>query len=215
VDAASPCRFPVLFLAAVIPFVAFGCALPTRYQYQHWFAFVPFLVVGIVEGWRLTTGSGKPARWLTALILGVAVVNVALTAREYTPVKHLAVPDEWFTTKLQKEAHLIRPQVSFGKVLTLAPTWPIEAGVPIFPEFGTGTFTWRLAHLATPAARKKYHLVAPDDLATLLAKDPPAGILTGVEDDHEEARLIEWAETNRYRKMKLDRDRRLWLPPEN
>ncbi len=211
----SQATFPILFLLLVVPFIALGCALPTRYQYQHWFGLMPFLVVGIVEGWRFTSGSEKPARWLSVLIAGVAATNLALTIREYSPIRFVAKPDEWFTSKFRKEAILMRPQIAGGKLLTLAPIWPIETGLPIYSAFATGPFAWRLAHLVPSSERQKYHLVSPEDLARALANDQPAGILTGVEDDNEEAGLIEWAKANHYRKLRLAKKRRLWLPPEN
>jgi hypothetical protein len=106
----------------------------------------------------------------------------------------------------------IRAHVPEGKVLTLAPTWVLEGGLRIYPEFATGPFAWRSAQWAPVEQRRRLKLVAPADLESFLADDPPAALLTGVEDERLERPFVEWAEAHGYRAQKLGRKRVLWVP---
>ena len=66
-----------------------------------------------------------------------------------------------------------------GRVLTLAPLTALEAGLPIYPEFSTGPFAWRVARFVAPERRARLRLVSPDELESYLSHDPPAVILLG------------------------------------
>jgi hypothetical protein len=70
-----------------------------------------------------------------------------------------------------------------------------------------------LAHLVDPEVRKRFHVVAPADLEQFLAKEPPAAILTGVEEDDLEAPLIDYAKGHGYRRVELKKKRDLWIAP--
>ncbi|RYD83935.1 MAG: hypothetical protein EOP84_06895 [Verrucomicrobiaceae bacterium] len=101
--------------------------------------------------------------------------------------------------------------VKAGPVLTLAPTWAIEAGLSTYPEFATGAFAWRSAHLVPEERRQKLDMIAPADLEEFLTNKPPAAILTGYEDEELEAPLLEYARRHGYRPVKLERGRRIWV----
>lgn len=205
-------RFPAAFAAALVPFVALGCALPTRYQYQHWFIVVPFLALAVAEAVPFVTAGAKSWRaWALSIL---AVTSIAMNGRVYAePLRHVFNPDEWFGIRLHQYAVSVKSHIPHGKVLTLAPTYPIEAGLPTYPEFAIGPFAWRLAHLVDPELRKRFHLVAPADLEEFLSKDPPAAILTGVEEDELEVPLIEYAKAHAYQQVKLKKKRDLWVRP--
>jgi hypothetical protein len=89
----------------------------------------------------------------------------------------------------------------------------LEGGRQIYPEFATGPFAWRSARFASADDRRRLKLIAPEDLATLLERDPPAALLTGVEEKDLEAPLVAYAESHGYRPQKLTKRRLLWLPP--
>ena len=90
-------------------------------------------------------------------------------------------PRHWFTTQLHSDYAIVRS--IHGPILTLAPIGVLEVGGRIYPEFASGPFAWRGAHLLAADKRRRVGLVAPDDLEELLRERPPGGILTGVDDE--------------------------------
>ena len=130
----------------------------------------------------------------------------------YAWVANSVTPAMWFPNRARKFADELRRYVERGKVLTLAPAWPLEAGLSIYPEFATGPFAWRSARFVSPERRKRFKLVAPADLESFLQMDPPAAILTGVEDKELEGPLLQYASEHSYRPVKLQKQRTLWIP---
>jgi hypothetical protein len=209
----------LLFLA--LPFLLIGCFAPSRYQYQHFYVFIPFVVLGVLLGfiatWAHPAARGRMAKLLAILLLCAAgnVTTSAIRKDGWSSldwVRNSVQPAEWFPVRAHQLGQQIRTIVGSGKVLTLAPAWPLEGGCGIYPEFATGPFAWRSAHLMDPARRPLLRLVAPDDLVAFLADDPPAAILTGVEDAALEEPLIAYAKAHGYSATKLTRKRTLWLP---
>lgn len=206
-------RFPAAFSAALVPFVALGCALPIRYQYQHWFILVPFLALAIVEALPFAAPGAKS--WKAWALMILAAVSIVLNGQSYVdPLSRVFSPSEWFGIRLHEYAVETRAHIPEGKVLTLAPACPIEAGLPTYPEFAIGPFAWRLAHLIDPETRKRFHVVAPADLEEFLAKEPPAAILTGVEDADLEMPLVDYAKAHGYQRVPLKKNRELWVAPK-
>ena len=205
-------RLPALLSAALVPFLALGCALLTRYQYQHWFVVIPFVTLAVVEALPFVAAGHKAWRpWALSLL---AVASVIMNGRAYVdPLDHVFEPSEWYGIRLHDYAATIKADLPAGKVLTLAPSYPIEAGLPTYPEFAIGPFAWRLAHLVDPETRKRFHVIAPADLEEFLQKDPPAAILTGVEEEDLEAPLIDYAKAHGYRQVPLKKRRDVWIRP--
>lgn len=196
----------------IVPFAALGCALPTRYQSQHWFALVPLVVLATVEGAACLSNPRHRKSGLTLLGI-ISIISCARGASEYKPIANLFLPAEWFAIKAHRFAEELSARVGPGKMLTLAPAWPAEGKIPTYPEFASGPFAWRLAHLLPPEQRQQFHVVSPADLEAFLAKEPPAAILTGVEDDDLEAPLEAYARAHGFIPGKLRKGRVLWLPP--
>ena len=102
-------------------------------------------------------------------------------------------------------------------VATLSPLYPLQAGLPLYPEFATGPFAWRVAGVISPELRASYVMAGPGDLARLFAARPPAAILTGF-DPVLEAPLEDYARGHGYRPRPVPEihDRygtgTLWLP---
>lgn len=205
-------RFPAAFAAVLVVFVALGCALPIRYQYQHWFILAPFLALAVAEALPFAAPGAKSWKgWGLAIL---AAASVVMNGRAYSePTANAFDPDEWFGVRVHEYAACIKTHVPHGKVLTLAPAFAIEAGLPTYPEFAIGPFAWRLAHLVEPEIRKRFHIVAPVDLEEFLAKEPPAAILTGVEEEDLEVPLIEYAKAHGYERVQLKKNRELWVKP--
>lgn len=207
---------PNALVLLAIPFTLMGCFAPSRYQYQHYYVFVPLLGLGIAYGMRVRGGRWSDRSPVVVLVLAAAgVVAAMLPSRsgDYAWMREMWQPREWYPTRVREIATSIRVQVTHGKVLTLAPTWPLEAGLEIYPEFATGAFIWRAAELMKPERRPALHYVAPSDLIDFLAKDPPVAVLTGVEDEKLEKPLREYAQSQQMQPVKLGKHRTLWILP--
>lgn len=203
------------FVLAVLPFALFGCFAPSRYQYQHYFGLIGLLSIGIAGGITAFAQS-YDRRWRMAFA-GGAVAAAVLMGALSDKAKYLypIIPPpvaEWFPFDFRDRLDDLKTHVAHGPVLTLAPAWPIDAGLSTYPEFATGVFGWRSAHLVPAERRSQLDLVAPEDLEKFLATRPPAAILTGYEDKEYEVPLIEYARRHGYRAVPLTRKRSVWLP---
>ncbi len=215
--------FPCALIFFVLPFIIAGCFAPSRYQYQHYFVVIPFLA------WGVACGLGAiPATWRFAphLRAGLVLLVIISSGKSvYDTMQHsgkngfswfanVVHPAEWFPGRAHEFSSEIGRHVGGGKVLTLAPAWVIETGLPIYPEFATGPFAWRGAHLLDPERRKRLKIVAPADLEDFLAADPPSAILTGVEDEDLERPLLDYARAHSFLLVPLAKHRALWVAPD-
>jgi len=210
-------HFPCALIVAVIPFVLLGCSTPSRYQYQHYYAFVPLMALGIAYGANAVPWKSRSFRGITLALPVVATILLEVTARDkdrYAWTKEILRPERWFAVRMHVTAMQMREHVQNGKVLTLAPAWPIEAGLRIYPEFATGPFAWRSAHHLAAEKRREFRMVGPDDLPDFLQTDPPAAILTGFETAELEAPLIRFAAEHAYRVVDIGKGRQLWVAPK-
>ena len=103
-------------------------------------------------------------------------------------------------------------QTGPGKILTLAPIYPLEGGRPIYPPLATGPFAWRTAYLVGEEERAVLGLVAPADLESYLASQPPVGVLVGPEGDLERP-LRAYARDRGYRALVPASGLELLVPP--
>jgi hypothetical protein len=212
----DPARLRAALVLLVFPFLLLGCFAPSRYQYQHFFAFIPLLLFSLLSLIPSPQGAGRSAVWIAwGLALVGLVAQFSDVRRDYAePLARLGQPDEWFPARVQRLGAEIRQHAPAGRILTLAPAYPLQAGLRTYPQLATGAFAWRSAHLVPPERRTRLHLVAPEDLAAFLHAEPPAAVLTGVEEDEEEAPLIAWAEQQGYRRIALKKKRVLWVAPK-
>jgi hypothetical protein len=210
-------HFPNALIVAMIPFVLIGCFAPSRYQYQHYYAFVCLLALGIAYGanaspWKTHARRGSALALPVIASLGMQWDPGAKD--QYAWIREIARPERWFPVRAHRIAQQIRGHVATGgKVLTLAPAWPIEAGLRIYPEFASGPFAWRSAPYLAPEQRRKFRMIAPSDLPALLENDAPAAILTGFEDRPLEKPLFQFAERHGYQPVELGKGRQLWVAP--
>ena len=202
--------FATTLVIAILPFALLGCFAPSRYQYQHFFIVTPLLVLGVVYG----ISSASPCRkWALAwLILSVLTCSLSFLYKSSSSLSFAPV-DDWFPNRIARIGARLRELSPRGPILTLAPIYPIEAGLRTYPEFSTGPFAWKSARFVSPERRERLHVIAPDDLEAFLAATPPGAILTGVEETSLEKPLVEYCRTHQFVPVKLDNQRTLWRPP--
>lgn len=127
------------------------------------------------------------ARAQAAAVL-LCVATIALLAQAPRLVQNLATlphPERWAVARVHQAGvdiarHLDAAQ-SRGKVATLAPLYPLEGALPVYPELATGLFAYRTAALTPASLASHYRMVSPAGIPALLASDPPAALLLGFE----------------------------------
>jgi 4-amino-4-deoxy-L-arabinose transferase-like glycosyltransferase len=154
---------------------------PTPTQLQYFLAPVPWLCVGLLL-------AGQRLHRYSRLALGVVAVcglAVALTGpgagASLASVRSLSKPSEWVPVQAHAFAENLLEHAGSGRVLTLLPMFPLEAGLDVYPFAATGTFSWRTSLLLTAQRRTQYGVTSPDELPGVLKLAPPTEILTGFE----------------------------------
>jgi len=213
--------FGSALILLVLPFAFFGIFAPSRYQYQHCYLLIPLLLLGVALGMRSLAPDWRRKVPATLLVLVIgSAATLLLDIHKQLKISMLdwvlqgAQPAKWFPARAAAVGAEIRDHYPSGRVLTLAPVWPLAGGLDVFPEFATAPFAWRNAHFVPPERRHRLKLIAPVDLESFLAAQAPPAILTGVEDKDLEVPLVTYARSHGYRVVKLKRKRELWLPPQ-
>jgi hypothetical protein len=147
---------------------------------------------------------GEESRHWTQPVL-VAVSTVILLVglpRLGQYALRLANPSSWSVERVHKAGAIIAQRLAeanvSGKVATLAPIYPLEGGLQVYPELATGQFAYRTAEFTNSYLRNFYRTTSPREVEAFLAADPPAGILVGFDSKLEEP-LVRFAEQNGYR----------------
>ena len=200
---------PALILA-ILPFALIGCFTPSQYQYQHYSIIIPLLVLGVVFGISTIAASRKWA------LISAIIFFLFCCARFIYKSSGDVLPGpvrDWFPNRISQIGDQIAEQSRRGPILTLAPIYPMEAGLKTYPQFSTGLFAWKSARFVAKERRGHLDLIASEDLESLLEAQPPGGILTGFEEKRFEKPLIEYSRAHQFTPVNLGKDRTLWLPP--
>lgn len=200
----------VVFLITLVAFTFLGSLAPTPAFTQYFYAVVPFSLVAALRGMAILdiTAKRKAVRRLfTVTVIICALRGLPSYAKILSPLaSHSPVAMHMHARGLE-----IRDRVGSGKVLTLAPIYPLEGGLEIYRQFVTGPFAWRTADLLPTADRERYGMVGPEELPAMLHSQPPAAILTGVEPVVLERPLIEYARSAGFQPVTLDEALTLWV----
>jgi hypothetical protein len=201
-------NYPRLLVLAVFPFALAGALVPTPSYTQYYYLPVVLCVLGIVFSLAAEPLSA-PARRTAACILLLVICSGAWAYRHlFLP----GAPRQWIPMILHSTGMAVRSHLPAGRVLTLAPIVPLEAGLDIYPAFATGSFAWRTASLLTADERARHGFISEADLPALLAAQPPDGILVNY-DKKLEAPFLSFAESNGCRRLKLPGKKILWIRP--
>jgi len=203
--------FQLTFLLLLLPFLFIGSFAPSPAFDQYFFPLVPFiLLIGL---YSLSSIPVENAWYRPVLGMGAAAVllSAGMGVRAFDDIRDYFVSRKWEGTRLHLRAQEIRSHVPAGKILTLAPIYPLEAGLAIYPTFSTGPFAWRVSPYIEPAKSRRLGIVSPATLDELLAGAPPAGVLVGFEDDGEEM-FNAYGRRNGSRLLPLVDEHQLWVP---
>ncbi len=205
-----PYWFEISLSLALFPFLLLGALAPTPAFFQYFYALVPFLLLGVLYGLAALRDRAETQRWGLALLALIVVLAGAYGAKSYETVDDLFTLDDWLPIQVHRTGQEIGVAVGGGRVLTLAPLYPLEGGADIYEEFATGSFAWRVAPFVPQAQRQAAGLVAPADLGAFLAAEPPAAIHVGHEGALEEP-LVRYAQEHGYQPRSLRDGTTLWL----
>lgn len=194
---------PVIVVSAVLATVSAMSFLPTPAFPQY---FTPPIIGASLLLTVLYTGLGSEGRKVMRPVLiaaGMVLVLIGLP-RLTQYLARLPDPASWTVTKVHKAGLEIAENLSLngrdGKLATIAPVYPLEGNLPVYPELATGQFIYRSAGYAGEDLRRYYRTTSPDEIERLFERDPPAGILTGFESELE-APMVEYARKNGYEKI--------------
>ena len=142
----------------------------------------------------------------------------------YTPIKKndmvhgLMRPESWTPVRLHKEAENIRAYVDTrsgqGAVLTLSPLYAIESGLPIYKEFVTGPFAWRVSHLVSEEEAANRGLPLSSRINGFMEEKRPLAVLTGKEKKQLEIPIIRAAQQLGYQPTVTPGGIVIWLSPQ-
>ena len=186
---------------------------PTPTQQQYFFAPLPFLVIILaVIGLEIYQKSSR-AFYLTILFVLFASNPTFKISNPIIDMNYLSNPSQWTPLQVHDFGDEIKQYMPKGRILTLIPMIPLEAGYDIYPFTATGPFLWRTSLLLSPQRRGLYGVTSPDELSGILQKNPPDGILTGFETPYDgftkddpgnlETPFIDYAKENGYKPIIL------------
>lgn len=133
------------------------------------------------------------ARLVPGLLVACALMLTLAAPRLAPGLRALHDPDRLTPARLAAGAQALNDAtLTPGPVATLSPLYPLQAGLPIYPEFAAGPFAYRVADVTPPGLRALYVMAGPRDLEALFAATPPAAILTGFDPGLERA-LVAYA----------------------
>ena len=215
----------LLLAATLAPCLMAGALVPTPTWYQYFYAPVPFLALAAALGQGALSetairGPGRRVRWgLVALGIaaGPALINGAQVYTGYLRDGAFLQPAGWVPVQAHRAGVEIRQLLDARatpgagrRVLTLAPLYPLEGGLQIYPALAAGPFAWRVAPLLPAGERQAFHIAGSADLNALVGADAPAAVLTGAEGNLEGA-LIGYAQAHGYQPAHLSNGLTLWL----
>lgn len=178
-------QWPIALVVGLVLCGTLVSFVPTPSFPQYFLPPVPFVIVlAILLYGRLDASERRTMQPLvTAVALIAAIVGLPRLAAD---LPNLVRPGHWTGNSVHALAGDVGARVRAAgagtKVATLSPVFALEAGLDIYPELAGGPFVYRVAELIPAEDRKHYRLVSEATLARRLDAEPPAAIITGVED---------------------------------
>ena len=177
----APDALPELALAGSALALAVTAFAPTPTQPQYFLAAIPLLCGCLLLVGRQLYARSRALLGLLAA-LGLVVTIATSNARPLiASVSDLVDPSQWVPVQAHEFARGLREYVPGGRILSLLPMFPLEAGYDVYPFAATGPFSWRTSLLLTAQRRLEYGVNSPEELPAVLEQLPPDAVLTGFE----------------------------------
>lgn len=212
-------KFELLFILLSFPFLLLGCFAPTPSWHQYYFVLIPFfMLLGL---YALSDCQDKsfskviilPYVFLAAItIFYTCFLTPNFLFNTFTNIKSLA------PIKLQRESKILRGYIYSkereGRVLTLFPLYVVNSKLPIYEEFVTGPFAWRVSHLLSEEKATDRGLPIRSRITSFVKEKRPRAILTGNEIKELEIPLNSAAQSLGYYKTRTPSGIVVWLSDE-
>jgi hypothetical protein len=199
-----------LAIGILFPFLLWGALAPTPSWYQYFYMLVPFAAVATVLSAARVCLGGRRVPLGAAWVILAALAAMWFSRAEVTSVRSLLRPEAWSPTAVRAVGARIAQEAGGGPVLTLSPIYALEGGLPIYEQFASGPFAWRVSPLVPRTAREALHVVSPEELEAVLTAKPPAGILVGREAELE-GEFVGYAMAHDYRPLEVGEGLTLWV----
>ncbi|MGA7732159.1 MAG: hypothetical protein WCD37_12920 [Chloroflexia bacterium] len=204
-------------MVVILPFLTaaalFLCALvPTPTWLQYFYAPYAMLAVAFALG-TVSLVRTRRRRLAVSLFALVTVVSVAYSVLRYISLGNMLAVDDWAPGIVSRVGREIREAVPAGTVVTLAPIYPLQTGLDIYPGLASGPFGFRVANILSAKERAEHGLISAEEALRLMSERPPEGILAGSEGALE-APLVQFAIERGYKEVELSNGLSLWVRPD-
>ena len=206
-----PRELKVLFV--MFPFLLIGALAPTPLYRQYFYPLLPFLVLGGV--YAVASVANSKVWWKRSIVFCGAgvVVSAILAVFQYRHLREFVSPHAWEPLQVHDRAlQMFAPVPKGGRVLTLAPIWPLEAHRSIYPELATGPFAWRITSLVAAERHDRLKLINLSALEKKMFIDPPAACFFG-DERYLDPPLRALAQAHGFVLVAVFEEYELWLRP--
>ncbi len=217
--------FEIFFILLLIPFILIASFMPAVPHEQYFFMPIPFLVLGIVYGMASFRENVEKTKWGLRLFAFCVIASSIYSSNiyfqtlknecyriyKYHDINKVIAINEWKPVQIHQAGIEIANIVHGGRVLTLAPIFPLEGGAEIYEEFATGPFAWRTAGFLPENERKELGVISKDDLNDFLKNKQPEAILVGMESEEMEKPFEDYGQQNGYKLLQTLHVKRLWV----
>ncbi|WP_298969406.1 hypothetical protein [uncultured Roseobacter sp.] len=137
------------------------------------------------------------------------VMMVLAAPRLGAGVLALTQPDKLTVSRISTDAQrlnqiIVQDHGLTGPVATFLPIYPLEADLPVYAEFASGQFAYRIVPYTAPELAAHYTMVGEDGLDALFAQTPPAAFLLGYAEALE-GPMLRYAQANGYQLLEAER----------
>jgi hypothetical protein len=173
--------FRLLLLLIVSLFI--GALIPTPLYAQYFYTPTIFMTLGIVTTIATLATSDRLrlrcSRALGACVI-VAVPGIVINNRHLFWITSW---QDWVPNRVHAEGQDVAALAHHGRVLTLAPTFPLEGGADVYAELTTGPFAWRVGPYVNDSLEPTMKIWDPDNLSQRLSGQEPDLVLLSREND--------------------------------
>lgn len=193
--------------------IAILTALTPTPTWSHYYS-IPISFLFILLIFSLASDSEEKLRINKQLIVIFILASTVYNGPSLlTFISRSAHQESWVGLRLHtisKEMRLALTENDIStdrKIASLSPIYALESNLPVYPEFSTGPFLYRIGNLLTAEQRKHFVGTSTNNLDDLFSQAPPAAIIIGSGEDGDltdlNKPLIEYAIANNYRKIPI------------